>query len=125
MKSIDLVCLYGILLDLGLWHSTLIKIWHYLVEKLADLSSTQWAAVSDFASSDLSGDFAKSGCFSKSKFWGGSRCWLVEKSQDDIIFRFWLSSGSQIANETLVASSWFSSGNWDKSQVGFFISGSL
>jgi len=115
MKSIDLVCLYDILIDLGLWHSTLIKSWHYLVEKLADLSSTQWAAVSDLASSDLSGDFAKSGSFSKSEFWGVSRCWLVEKGQDDIVFRFWDGSGGQIANETLVASSWFGSGDWDES----------
>jgi len=98
-----------------LWRIIHINIWHYLVEELLDLLSAQWAAISDFAGLDLSGDLSKGSSLGESEFWGFSGCWLVEKSQDDVIFRFWHGASSQIADESLVACSWFADGNWDES----------
>ena len=107
------------------WRLTLINIWHHLVEELLDLLSAQWAAISNFALLDLSGDLSEESSLGKSSFWRISRSWLVEKGQDYIVFRLWHSTSSQIADESLVAGFWFADGNWDESSVRFSISRSL
>jgi hypothetical protein len=97
--------LYGIAIDLGLL--ALISSWHYLGKDFLDLSSGQGAVVSDFTGNGIFQLFAKNSSGVEVENWGFDGSWLVEKAQDDIIFRPWESTGSQIADESLVALLWF------------------